>query len=267
MSKARAALGQGDPGGALSILDAGPLSPDSRTPGLSARLLAGYAAIHLGDLDRARLELHAAEAVRGDSPRVQLGLCVLSGFGDGSATPCDRAVALSRDMSGCPPLLGRAFVHARAQRGEAARADIAACVSLEPDHDSAARLAGLVPSVEARDVGASRAFAAVVLNDLGGDGANPRAEATEAVRELLAAEQPADALKELDRMEARWGASAALDLLRAQARSEQGDADAARALLVGAAGALAPGSRLALSACVLAGDLEAHAEAERLCAE
>lgn len=259
MAEARSLLVAGAPADALARLDG---AKDVRAPGLSARLVGGYAALLLDDPTRAREELESARRIDARSPQALVGLCVL-----GAAVDCDAAVAASQEVSPCPALLARAVVLAGAGEGVDAQADVDACAAQEPDHDGPARLGILLPALAVGDVGARRAALEVVLRDPGGGDADPRLEATDTAREALASEDTEAALDTLAAVEERWGKGAETDLLRAQAESQRGRKDAARTLLIGAADAVTPGSRLALTACVLAADLEAHDQAERLCGD
>lgn len=259
---ARAQLAEGEPSDALETLDAAGIA----IPGLGARLVAGNAALQLGELARAAVELGAARAIDGRSPHVRRSQCVLAGLqGVDDDGACGSAVALSGDMSICPALLARAFHAAAVGQATDAEIDLASCASLEPDHDGVARLTALVPGVEAGDEAARQRFVEAVLADPSRDGGDPRADAMEFVRELLGEDKSERALVELDGVERRWGRGAEVQLLRAQAQSQQGDIDRARITLVAVSSVLPAGSRLLLPACVLAADLEAHDSAESLC--
>lgn len=262
MRTAQRQLAEGEPGDALETLDKARIAD----PGFGARLVAGNAAIQLGELARATKELEAARDIDGRSPHVRRSQCVLAGLqGVNDEGACGSAVALSKDMSSCPALFARAFYAASLGEVAKAQADLASCVALEPDHGGVDRLSALVHGVNSGDEAARQSFVEAVLTDPSGDGGDPRADATEFVRELLGEDEWEQALVSLASIEERWGRGAEVQLLRAQAQSQQGEMTLARSTLVAASSDLPAGSGLLLPACVLAADLEAHDSAESLC--
>jgi len=261
VKRAQDTLRSGDPAGALAQIDA--MSPTAS--GLVARLVAGNAALLVGDPARAQREFEAAVAIDAGSSGAWLGRCLVGGMQGGDASgACARALDSVQDRSECAARMARALGSARSGDVDAAQAELTACAAAEPDNPGPGQLRPLLATV-AGDPEARAAFAAVVLRGAT-DGGDPRARAMDEVRERLGEEDAAGALAALDAAQTQWGAGVEVDVLRAQALHQRGDSEAARALLLGMVSSLPGDSRLAGSACVLAADLEAHAQAESLCA-
>ncbi len=212
-------------------------------PGLGVRVVAGFAAWGAGQPTRAAEQLAAARRIAPGDPRALLGACLL---GDDEA--CAQAVAGQPDA--CTPRLARGV--RPGPKAPGAEEDRFLCAALDPAHP-------LAPATSAA-AGPDPAAAGAWLGAVARDAARRRA-LDEAARRIEEGRGPS-ALAALEPV-ARQGLEA--QLLAALAHHAEGRSDRARSELAALAGPLAGVPRLAADACVLAGDLEAHRDAEALC--